>query len=81
VVLRNVTITLDEETARWVRLEAAKQETSVSKFVGQVLREQMVEDSRYERAMKSYLSRKPRPLGFAAQRPTREALHDRAGLR
>ena len=80
-MLKNVTITLDEETARWVRLEAAKRETSVSKFVGQVLRNEMLEDGGYERAMKSYLSRQPRPLGYAAQRATREALHDRAGLR
>lgn len=37
--MRNVTITLDEEVARWVRIEAAKRETSVSRLVGEMLRE------------------------------------------
>ena len=79
--LRNVTITLDEDTARWLRLEAAERDTSVSKLVGQLLRERMVDDRDYELAMASYLARPARPLNYAAQRPARESLHDRAGLR
>jgi hypothetical protein len=31
VFMKNVTITLDEETAQWVRVQAAIQETSVSR--------------------------------------------------
>jgi hypothetical protein len=79
--LRNVTITLDEETARWARVEAAKRDTSASRLVGDMSRERMLEDGGYESAMKSYLSCAALPLGYAAQRPTRASLHDRARLR
>ena len=35
--MTNVTISLDEQTARWARLEAARRETSVSHLVGELL--------------------------------------------
>ena len=34
--LRNVTVTLEEEVARWARLEAARNDTSVSRLLGDV---------------------------------------------
>src|SRR5579872_2838917 len=54
---RNVTITLDEDTARWARLEAARRDTSVSRLVGELLREHMRSEERYEAAMHAYLAR------------------------
>lgn len=80
--LRNVTVTLDEETARWARVEAARKDTSVSKLLGEILRERMAEDAAYASAMARYLAQAPgihrqpgRPL------PSRDDLHDRHGLR
>lgn len=32
--MKNVTITLDDEVARWARIRAAEQNTSVSRLVG-----------------------------------------------
>ncbi len=81
VRLRNVTVSLDEETARWARIEAARQDTSVSKLIGTGLRRYMIDGKDYERAMRSYLSRRSRPLKRRVPYPGREALHDRAGLR
>ena len=81
MTLRNVTITLDEETARWVRIEAARQDTSVSKLVGALLRRQMDDEQEYERAFQSFLSRGARTLKDGAGYPRRDELHDRAGLR
>lgn len=81
VALRNVTITLDEETARWARVEAARRDLSVSRFIGEMLHERMEDDMRYGEAMKSLFSRGPRPLGYRANKPARDALHDRAALR
>ena len=76
--MRNVTITLDDETARWARVEAARQDTSVSKMVGAMLRERMQREDAYERAKRSYLSRKPVPLGKKGDRyPTREVIYER----
>jgi hypothetical protein len=39
--LRNVTVTLEEEVARWARIEAARQDTSVSRLLGGILKERM----------------------------------------
>lgn len=79
---RNVTITLDESVARWARVRAAERDTSVSSFVGELLRERMVEEETYEAAMSEYLSAEPRSLKPAgAVYPTREELHERRRLR
>jgi hypothetical protein len=37
--LRNVTVTLEEDVARWARLEAARRDTSVSRLLGELLKE------------------------------------------
>jgi hypothetical protein len=80
--LKNVTVTLDPETARWARMEAARRDTSLSRFLGAILRREMEGGEAYEMAMERFLSQTPevhradgRPL------PTREELHDRSGLR
>ena len=79
--MRNVTITLDEETARWARVEAAHRDMSVSRLIGQLLREQMHAQATYEEAMRRYLARVPTVLKGTGRYPAREELHDRAGLR
>jgi hypothetical protein len=79
--MRNVTITLDEETARWARVEAAHRDMSVSRLIGELLREYMRAQATYEEAMRRYLARAPVMLKDAGRYPTREELHDRAGLR
>lgn len=77
-MLRNVTITLDEETARWARIEAARRDTSVSRLVGDLLRRHMEESESYASAMGDFLSRRPRRLRRAGERyPAREKLHER----
>ncbi|MGQ0670846.1 MAG: hypothetical protein ACT4PO_14455 [Actinomycetota bacterium] len=77
--MRNVTVTLDEETARWARIEAARRDMSVSSLLRELLRQRMGGRIAYTGAMERYLSRGPAGLG--GRRPTREELHDRAGLR
>ena len=77
--MKNVTITLDEDTAKWTRLAAAAREMSVSRYVGEVLRERMDAARDYEAAMGRYLSRQPFRLRGAPERyPRRDELHDRA---
>jgi len=39
--LRNVTVTLEPEVAQWARIEAARQDTSVSRLLGALLKERM----------------------------------------
>lgn len=57
--LRNITITLDQDLARSVRLAAAREETSVSRLLAGILKDRMREEDTYERAMRRALARKP----------------------
>jgi hypothetical protein len=76
--MKNVTITLDEEVAHWARIKAAELDTSVSKLVGEMLREQMIRDQSYEQAMRRFLSKKPRKLNESgAPYPSRDEIHER----
>lgn len=80
--MKNVTITLDEETAAWARVHAAEQGKSVSRVVGEMLRERMHSDRDYEEAMRRFLSKSP--INFKRDGepyPTREELHDRDSFR
>lgn len=39
--LRNVTVTLEEDVAQWARIEAARRDTSVSRLLGELLKNRM----------------------------------------
>jgi hypothetical protein len=80
--LKNVTVTMDEETARWARLEAARRDTSVSRLLGEILRREMRGEDAYELAMERFLSQEPAVhRGRGRPLPSRDELHDRSGLR
>jgi hypothetical protein len=78
--LRNVTITLEEAVARWARIEAARQDTSVSQLLAAILKERMREDDSYEKSMRQALARKPF-LKSDGRYLSREEVHDRSRLR
>ncbi|MDD2903619.1 MAG: hypothetical protein PHU44_14435 [Syntrophales bacterium] len=64
--------------ARWARIRAAEQNTSVSRLVGMMLKEKMQEEEAYLLAMEQYLAQKPQVLKKAGARyPQREELHER----
>lgn len=76
--MKNVTIVVDEEVARWARVAAARNDTSVSRMVGEMLRERMESERRYaasEEAFNAVTSRRLRADGEAL--PAREELHER----
>ena len=80
--LRNVTVTLDEDTARWARLEAARRDTSMSRLLGEILRQRMDQEDEYVSAKARYLAQTPGVHRRPGERlPTRSELHDRHGLR
>ena len=80
--MKNVTVTLEQEVARWARIRAAEKEMSLSRYLGELLREKMEAEERYEAAMDDYLSRSPRAIRRpGSEYPDREEIHDRAGLR
>ena len=78
--LRNVTVTLPEDVAQWARIEAARRDTSVSRLLGELLKERMYAQNGYEQAMRRSLERKPF-LRSDGRYLTREEAHDRAPLR
>ncbi len=78
--MKNITITLDEKTAAWVRIYAAQHDTSISRLLGEILQERMREVRDYNDAMRRYLAKKPLKFQWIA-RSTRDELHDRASLR
>jgi hypothetical protein len=80
IKLRNVTVTLEEQVARWARIEAARQDTSVSRLLGAILRERMLQDEAYEKSMRRALARKPF-LKSNGRYLSRDEVHDRARLR
>lgn len=80
--MKNVTISLNEEVARWARIYAAKHDTSVSRLVGEMIREKMLGEKNYSVAMQHYLSRSPIVLRRSDQKyPKREELYERQDLR
>ena len=75
---RNVTVVMDEDTARWVRVEAARRDVSVSAYLGEVLRREREKDEGYVQAMNRFLGREPRPLASkGTPLPSRDQLHGR----
>ena len=49
--MKNVTITMDDKVADWARMEAARRNTSVSRWVGELVAEKIRRDDDYGRAM------------------------------
>jgi hypothetical protein len=80
--MKNITITLDEETAAWIRVHAAEENKSVSRVVGEILQSRMKDRREYQRTMRRYLSKPPFDLsGEPEKYPTREEIYDRARIR
>ena len=76
--MKNITITLPDEVARWLRAKAAENERSVSEWLAELLEGLQRQEDEYEVAMKRFLARKPWKMeGVDGRKPTREELHDR----
>lgn len=80
--MKNITITLPEDVARWLRVKAAEDERSVSRWICELLERTRRREDDYDIAMKRYLARKPRKINWPdGHRPTREQLYGRSRLR
>jgi len=76
-VTRNVTLSLPEEVALWVRLKAAKSDTSVSSYLSQLLQEQMHEENTFDTAFQKWCLSSPMEGVDAANRMSRDEVHER----
>ncbi|MHB8255561.1 MAG: CopG family transcriptional regulator [Acidiferrobacter sp.] len=80
--MRNMTITIDDATAEWARVLSAKNQTSVSNIVGDMLTERKQREEGYTLAMESYLDAAAMPLSETVGTsdrpyPARDSLHER----
>lgn len=77
-----MTIALDDETARWVRVEAARKDVSVSRYLAELLAERRQRVEGYASARAAFMAREPQRLREpGASLPPREELHERGGAR
>jgi CelD/BcsL family acetyltransferase involved in cellulose biosynthesis len=80
--MKNITVTLDDKTAAWARVYAARKNKSLSRFLGELLHRTMRESREYDDAMQRFLAKQPVELSrTGAVYPSREELHDRASFR
>jgi plasmid stability protein len=77
--MKNITITLDEQAAAWARVQAARHNMSLSRYMGEMLREKMRRSRGYQEAYLAFLAEKP--LRLKGRTLTRDEVNDRAALR
>lgn len=76
--MKNITVTLDDETYRKARIRAAELDTSVSAIVRKYLTQFAEGESRFERLKKQEEAVRARIEKFTAEdRLSRDELHDR----
>ena len=80
--MRNVTVTLPEDLALWLRVRAARKNSSVSSWLAHLLEGMKRQEDEYEIAMERALAIEPRKAEWVDRRkPTRDELHDRESFR
>jgi hypothetical protein len=80
--MKNITITLDEQTADWARQAAAEQGKSLSRYIGDVLQQNLKQSREYEDAMQGWFARGAYICSEPGTNyPKREELYDRSRLR
>jgi hypothetical protein len=76
--MKNVTVSLPEEVARWSRVWAAEHNTSVSRMLGLFLKEKMESEKQYFQAMNSFINKEPVMLKEKGESySSRDNLHER----
>lgn len=73
--MKNVTITVEDKVLEWVRIEAARRNSSVSRLVGEMLAEKMRHDDAYERAYREWLADTRNWKSDGQPYPTREQIY------
>ncbi len=80
--MKNVTVTLPENVAAWLRVRAAENGGSASRWLAELLEGMRRGEDECDLAVERYLARKPRTLGWVDGRKLKwDELHDRSGLR
>ena len=75
--MKNITIKLENDVAHWSKVWAAEHDTSVSRILGDLLKQMKKEKTGYSKEMQQFLSFEPQPLKTSGSYPSREELYDR----
>jgi hypothetical protein len=75
--MRNVTISLTDDLARWARVWAAEHDTSLSAFLADMLKEARERETRYRSSEDRFAIREVLPLSGGVAYPSRKSLYDR----
>ena len=70
--MKNITITMEDTVADWVRIEAARRNSSVSRMLGEMVAEKMRHNDAYERAMHEWHADTSAFTSSGQAHPTRE---------
>jgi plasmid stability protein len=75
--MKKITVSLDDQTAAGVRVEAVRDGKSLSRWIRDLLRQRLSESQEYDSAMQSYLARPPFGLQPGTCLPTRDEIYNR----
>lgn len=87
MALKNITITMEDAVADWVRVEAAKRNVSISRLIGDWIAEEMRRQDAYEQAKRAALKFETwgdstSKAAICGASPARDEQYDRpAGIR
>ena len=80
--MKNITIHLSDDLYQWLRIKAAEDDRSVSRWLAELVEGMRRNDDDYDAAMRRYLAMKPRKDSWpGGSRPSREELLGRSGPR
>lgn len=79
--MKNVTVTMDEDALEWVRVKAARDNASVSRYLGELVEQARAREGAYERSMRAALKFQPLSFPENTRYLNRDEANDRAGLR
>jgi len=75
--MKNITIKLENEVAHWLKVWAAEHNTSVSRILGDLLKQMKKEKTGYAKAMEQFLDVEAKPLKSSKRYPLRDDLYER----
>ena len=79
--MKNVTVTLAVEALEWVRVKAARDNTSISRYLGQLVEQARAREGIYERSMRAALKFQPLAFPKNTRYLSRDEANSRAGIR
>jgi len=75
--MKNITITLENDVAHWSKVWAAEHNTSVSRILGDLLKQMKKNKTGYSKAMQQFLNVEAQPLKQSEAYPSRDDLYER----